>query len=265
VLKNYESSMSDLKSEWIYGLHAVLASLSNPARIPEELLLTVETKRKMEKKIQKILNLRYAPHLPTIKTIERKKFDKIFPPGAVHQGIALRTKKSKEINFSDFIKNMSDSDKEKITIVALDHVLDPRNAGAIIRTCAAFGVDAIIQTKDHAPKNSPELIKAAAGGVEFLNIFRVVNLANTLRQLKKLNFWCIGMSANKGKKISSLDTPNRLVLIAGSEEKGLRNLTEKNCDILVNIPLKQNVGSLNVSVATGIVLHKIKGKDFGNS
>jgi len=253
--------MGDLESEWIYGIHAVLASLSNPARIAEKLLLTTETKRRIEKRIHRSLSSKNLRSQLAIKMVSKKKFDEIFPPGTVHQGIALKTKKRKEVDFRQFIKDIPS--KEKVIIVALDHVLDPRNVGAIIRTSAAFGVDAVIQTKDHSPKNSPELIKAAAGGIELLNLLSVVNLANTLRQLKNLNFWCIGMSANRGEKISDLDIPDRLVLVIGSEGKGLRNFTQKNCDALIKIPLEEKIGSLNVSVATGIILHQIKGKDFG--
>ena len=253
--------MSYLKSEWIYGVHAVLASLSNPSRVAEELLITAETKNRIEKRMNRTLNEKKLRSQPVIRMVSKKRFNEIFAPGTVHQGIALKTKKSKEINFKKFIASIVN--KKKVIIVALDHVLDPRNVGAIIRTSAAFGVDAIIQTKDHSPKNSPELIKAAAGGVELLHLFSVVNLANTLRQLKDLDFWCIGMSVDKGKRIADFNIPNRLVLVAGSEGKGLRNLTQKNCDVLINIPLEKKIGSLNVSVATGIFLYEVKGKDFG--
>ena len=149
-------------------------------------------------------------------------------------------------------------------LLVLDSIQDTHNLGAILRTAECSEVHGIIVTKHNSAPLNETVVKTSAGATEFLKICPVNNLSNTLKELKDNGFWIIGSSLDKSPDgsaqsniYSQIDYKIPLALVVGNEEKGIRRLTANNCDILVNIPMRGKIQSLNVSVATGILLFEI--------
>ncbi len=145
-------------------------------------------------------------------------------------------------------------------LLVLDEIQDPHNLGAILRSAECSGVDGIILTRHKSASINSTVVKTSAGATEHLMICQVNNLASTLDELKKENFWIVGSSLNESKDYTEVDYNIPVVLVVGNEEKGIRKLTANKCDFLVKILMKGKLQSLNVSVATGILLFQILNK-----
>jgi len=139
-------------------------------------------------------------------------------------------------------------------LVVLDGVEDPHNLGAIIRTAHAAGANAVIVTERRAAGLTETVAKAAAGALEHLPVVQVVNINQTLRSLKDDGYFIYGLDEKGDLTYDSVDWPEKTVIVMGAEGKGLHDLVKRNCDALVRIPMAGKIASLNVSVATGIVL-----------
>ncbi len=146
---------------------------------------------------------------------------------------------------------------ERQILVALDGVQDPHNLGAILRSAEFFGATGAIWPRDRAVSVTPAAIRSSAGATERLPLARVTNLARALGLCKEAGFWVIGTVVDGGRPLREIcaeDPPERLVLVLGSEEKGLRRLTRERCDFLATIPRRGEIGSLNVSTAAAVAL-----------
>ncbi len=142
-------------------------------------------------------------------------------------------------------------------ILVLDEIQDPHNLGAIIRSADCSGVDGIVITKNNSATVTETVVKTSAGATEHAKICKVSNLIHALEELKKEGFWIFGSSLEGTKNYNEVDYKMPVALVVGNEEKGIRRLTVQNCDVLVKIPMKGKIQSLNVSVATGILLFEI--------
>ena len=165
----------------------------------------------------------------------------------LHQGIILKVENYKYALLDELIY------KEDAIIVILDHLEDPHNFGAIIRTCEAAGVDGIIIPTDRQVEVNPTVIKTSVGTTENMKIVRVTNLTNTIKLLKSKGFWIFGTDMN-GKDYKSLDYRGKIAIICGNEGSGMSKLVKQNCDFIASIPMRGKVNSLNASVATGIIV-----------
>lgn len=139
-------------------------------------------------------------------------------------------------------------------LVVLDGVEDPHNLGAIIRTAHAAGANAVIVAERRAAGLTETVAKAAAGALEHLPVVQVVNINHTLRSLKDDGYFVCGLDEKGDVTYDAVDWPAKTVIVMGAEGKGLHDLVKRNCDALVRIPMAGKIASLNVSVATGIVL-----------
>ncbi len=140
-------------------------------------------------------------------------------------------------------------------ILILDCVQDPHNLGAILRTADAAGVHAVVAPKDKAVGINETVRRISVGAADHVPFAQVTNLARTMEKLKAAGIWLVGTSDHaKSKSIYELDLTGPLALVMGAEEKGMRRLTEENCDFLASIPMSGKVECLNVSVATGVCL-----------
>ena len=166
----------------------------------------------------------------------------------LHQGIILDIEDFKYISLKEIIH-----DDEITTIVMLDHIEDPHNFGAIIRTCEAGGVDAIIIPSNRSVEVNATVIKTSVGTTEKVNIIKVSNLVNVIDKLKKAGFWIIGTDMN-GTDYDKVDYNGKICIICGNEGKGMSKLVKDNCDFIASIPMQGSVNSLNASVATAIIL-----------
>jgi 23S rRNA (guanosine2251-2'-O)-methyltransferase len=142
-------------------------------------------------------------------------------------------------------------------LLILDSIQDTHNVGAILRTAECSGVDGVIVTKHNSAPINETVAKTSAGASELVKICQVNNLANTIDELKKEGFWIVGSYLGNSKPYTEIDCKIPIALIVGNEEKGIRKLTADKCDFLVHIPMKGKIQSLNVSVATGILLFEI--------
>ncbi len=145
-------------------------------------------------------------------------------------------------------------------IVILDHLEDPHNFGAIIRTCAAAGIKSIIIPKDRSVKVTDVVIKTSVGTINYVKIIMVSNLVDVINKLKKLGFFIYSADMH-GVNYRTLDYSGKKVLVIGNEGKGISNLVKENSDFLVTIPINPQVESLNASVAAGILLYQMSSKD----
>ena len=166
------------------------------------------------------------------------------------------------IDIPDFV--YSDLDdlliSEKPFIVILDHIEDPHNFGAIIRTCESAGVDGIIIPKDRSVSINSTVMKTSAGALNNVKICKVTNLSRTIDELKNRGLWIFGTNVSNSTSYNSVDYDIPLALVIGSEGFGISKLINDKCDYIVNIPMKGKVNSLNASVAAGILIYKIKKK-----
>lgn len=179
------------------------------------------------------------------KVLKKYEMDKLC--GGLHQGIILEIPDYEYASLDDFIN------KDDAFVVILDHLEDPHNFGAIIRTCEAAGVDGIIIPKDRSVSVNATVIKTSVGTANSVNIACVTNLVNTINELKEKGFWIYGMDM-QGDDYTKLDYNGKIAIICGNEGHGLSNLVRKNCDFIASIPMKGNVNSLNASVATALVI-----------
>jgi len=179
--------------------------------------------------------------------------------GASHQGIALQLACSKTISLEKLI-DFSKHNCQNPLIVALDGITDPHNVGAIIRSAEAFGCKGVIIPQRRSAGLTGTVAKVAAGALEHMQVSRVVNLNRALEELKKNGFLIVGLSGDGQLSISNFQEKAPLVVVVGSEDKGISLLTQKKCDFLLSIPLKGKTSSLNASVAAAISLFHLTSK-----
>jgi len=179
--------------------------------------------------------------------------------GASHQGVALQLACSKTISLEQLI-DFSKLNCSNPVLVALDGITDPHNVGAIIRSAEAFDCKGVIIPQRRSAGLTGTVAKVAAGALEHLHVTRVVNLNRALEELKKNGFLVVGLSGDGQITISNFQEKAPLVVVVGSEDKGISLLTQKKCDFLLRIPLKGKTSSLNASVAAAISLFHLTSK-----
>lgn len=173
--------------------------------------------------------------------------------GGVHQGAVAELRETNvELSVDDLVTQAGGVP----LIVVLDGIEDPHNLGAILRTADAAGVDGVIRQSRHAAPLSGATAKASAGAIAHARIADVVNIARALEELKALNVWTIGLTGDAPQRYDQIDLTVPTAFVLGSEGTGLRRLVREKCDWLASIPMLGHVDSLNVSVATGIVLYE---------
>jgi 23S rRNA (guanosine2251-2'-O)-methyltransferase len=222
----------------LYGFHAVSAALAAPRR---RLVRLYATPAAAERLGAEIARRGVETRLVTAEEIAAR-----LPRDAVHQGVLLEAEPLQPIDVSEL--------PEKGLVVVLDQVTDPHNVGAILRTCAAFAVDAVITTERHSPEFSGVLAKAASGGLEHVPISTVTNLARAMDELGDLGYWRVGLDSEAPAILGATPLSRPLALALGAEDRGLRRLTREKCDALARLDLPGAIKSLNVSNACAIAL-----------
>ena len=198
----------------------------------------------------KIISLIKKKNIIT-KVLDNRELDKMCK--GLHQGIILEVEDIKTYELEEVLSSI---DKEYPLLVILDHLEDPHNFGAIIRSSEAFGVDAIIVPNDRSVQITSTVVKTSVGTIEKMKIVKVVNLNNTIKKLKEYGYWIVGTDM-EGEDYTSVDYKTKIAVVIGNEGKGISRLVSENCDYLAKIPMKGTVNSLNASVACGIFLSEI--------
>lgn len=222
---------------YIYGKNIVKEALENNKKIKKAYVYKNFNDKYI---IDKLKNI-------DIVYLEKYELDKLVHEK--HQGIILLID---DYEYSDINELINDSTS---FIVILDHITDPHNFGAIIRTCEAAGVNGIVIPKDRSVEVNSTVIKVSTGAIENIKISRVTNLVNTINFLKKKGFWIIGTSM-EGTNYSKIDYKGKTAIVIGNEGDGMGRLVKESCDFIATIPMIGKTNSLNASVATGIIIYE---------
>ena len=189
-----------------------------------------------------------------VQEVERKKLD-FMTGGASHQGIAALCAMKEYASVEDILA-LAEERGEAPFVIILDEIEDPHNLGAIIRTAECAGAHGVIIKKRRAAGLTYTAYKASAGALEYLPVARVTNIADTLDDLKSRSIWAYGADMN-GEDYRKTDFSGGVALVIGSEGKGISRLVREKCDVIVSLPQKGRINSLNASVAAGILMYKI--------
>lgn len=198
-----------------------------------------------DKEINSLIEKRKVP----VQYKPKKEIDRL--ASGVHQGIILFIPDYKYKDISDVL------DDEAKFFVILDHLEDPHNLGAIIRTCEAAKVDAIIMPKDRQAQVNSTVMKTSAGTLDNVNIVTVTNLVSTIDELKKNGFWIVGTALEDSVDYRSIDYSGKIALVIGNEGSGMSKLVKNACDFIAKIPMYGTTNSLNASVASGIMIYEV--------
>jgi 23S rRNA (guanosine2251-2'-O)-methyltransferase len=225
----------------IYGWHSAVAALNNPRRHIHRVLAMPNALARLSE-----LEIGGLPQPAELRDIERAA-----GAGAVHQGIVIIADPLPETDLADL--------EEAKLVIVLDQLTDPHNVGAILRSAAAFGAEAIILAERNSPAESGVLAKAASGGLEHVPLVRVKNLARAMDQLGAMGFLRLGLDSSHAELIEAARQGEKVAVALGAEGAGLRRLTREKCDRLVRIETPGPIKSLNVSNAAALALFVLTG------
>ena len=224
----------------IYGRKPVIDAIDSGVKIYRAYLI------KQNSKIVDELISKLDKANVEINFVDKRFFDKI---DMNHQGVMVEAE-------SFQYKDLKDLDKYQRLII-LDQIEDPHNLGAIIRSAESFGFDGVIIPERRSASVSPIVYKTSAGAINNINIIMVKNTNRAIEEIKEAGFWVYGLAGEASSPIDQVDLKGKVCLIVGNEGKGLSRLVRENCDILINIPMKGFVNSLNASVASAIAMYEV--------
>ncbi|SCN47036.1 23S rRNA (guanosine-2'-O-)-methyltransferase rlmB [methanotrophic endosymbiont of Bathymodiolus azoricus (Menez Gwen)] len=235
----------------IFGVHAAQSALDYS---PEKINQAWVDQKRQDERLQGLVK-GLGQRGINIQKADRKQLDSL-SKGANHQGIILEVEMPAMHSEND-LKSVVESAKQVPFWLILDHVQDPHNLGACLRTADAAGVQGVIVTKDQAVGITPTVCKVACGAAETVLVYQVTNISRTIAWLKEQGVWVVGAAGEAEKTIYETDVNMPIALVMGAEEKGMRRLTREQCDFLVKIPMQGSVESLNVSVAAGVLIYEV--------
>ena len=226
-----------------WGRHAVAAALANPDREIVRIWATREGAASL--------------HLPAsipVTYADAADLGRLVPRDAPHQGVVVEVERLPELLLADLLDEAEDGRP----LLVLDHVTDPHNVGAILRSAAAFDALGLVTQDRHAPPESGALAKAASGALETVPWVRVVNLARALDDMAAAGFWRIGLTGEADMLLAAALGPRRIALVLGAEGEGMRQNVEAHCDALARLPISEKIESLNVSNAAAVALYAVR-------
>lgn len=237
-------------SQRVFGLHAVLAVLQrHPDRVRQ---LWVQQGRE-DVRAAAVRQLAREHGLP-VQPKPAAELDRM-AEGGVHQGVVAEVTPAAALGEDD-LDGLVKAAGSRALLLVLDGVQDPHNLGACLRTADAAGVTAVVAPRDRAAGLTPVARKVSTGAAESVPFVQVTNLARTLARLKEAGVWVVGTEAEADKALHEADLTGPLAVVMGAEGAGMRRLTREACDFTVSLPMRGVVESLNVSVATGIILYE---------
>ncbi|MEW6436338.1 MAG: 23S rRNA (guanosine(2251)-2'-O)-methyltransferase RlmB [Pseudomonadota bacterium] len=229
----------------LYGFHAVREALRAKRRRLLSLFATPAAAARLEAES--------AAAGIVAQIVEPQDLDRRLGADSVHQGVLLEAEPLPVLSLDEIASKSG-------LVLVLDQITDPHNVGAIIRTAAAFAVDALVTTERHAPELTGTLAKAASGGLEHVAIISVVNLARALEELGELGYWRVGLDSAGPIRLEDASLTRPVALVLGAEDKGLRRLSRENCDVLARLDMPGAIKSLNVSNACAVALSLVRAR-----
>ena len=224
---------------YIYGKNVAIETLRNRQPIRKAYIY----RNFQDKNIISELQKRNIP----IKFVDKFELDKLAKGN--HQGIMLSIPDYEYTPLDELLK------KENTLLVILDHLEDPHNLGAIVRTCEAAGVDGIIIPKNRSVDVNSTVMRTSVGALDYVKIAQVTNLVGTMKELKEKGFWIVGTDMD-GTDYQEIDYRGNTAIVIGNEGNGMARLVKENCDFIASIPMNGKVNSLNASVAAGIIIYE---------
>lgn len=218
-----------------------------------------------DRRIDRIKTLAKERKIPVM-VCDRQQLDRLVGPEARHQGIVARLSQTKTFTLSEFLQSIvvEDNKPEKMLVAMVDGIEDPQNLGSIIRVADAAGAKALITGVRRTAGTTGAVAKASAGALARLPIVKVQNLVSAINELKKFGFWVAGLDAEAKEGYFDHDLRVPLLIVIGSEDKGLSRLVAENCDFLLSIPMSSRSESLNAAVAAGIVFYEYVRQTLSN-
>ena len=238
----------------ISGLHAAQSALEHG---PERVSGGWVDRQRLQRRDKRIILIHelLLQHNIVTELVDSNALDRL-AGNRHHQGVVLHFEGAEELD-ENALKQALEQSADGAFYLVLDHVQDPHNLGACLRTADAVGVQGIITTKDQSVGLTPVVCKVASGAAETVPLYRVTNLARTLRLLKKAGVWIIGTAGEADKTAYQSDLTGPVAIVMGAEGDGMRRLTREQCDFLIKLPMRGSVESLNISVAAGVVLYEV--------
>ncbi|MBE6152233.1 MAG: 23S rRNA (guanosine(2251)-2'-O)-methyltransferase RlmB [Firmicutes bacterium] len=224
---------------YVYGKNVVNELLKNKKNIKKAFIYNDFSDSKI------VDNLKY--NKVDIKFMNRLELDRLVDGN--HQGIVVEIENYEYCDIDDLLK------KENPLLVILDHLEDPHNFGAIIRTCEAAGVDGIIIPKNRSVDVNSTVMRTSVGALDNVKIAQVTNLKNTINYLKSKGFWIVGTDMD-GTNYQKIDYNGKMAIVTGSEGFGMSRIVKEACDFIATIPMRGSINSLNASVATALVVYE---------
>ncbi|WP_436636852.1 23S rRNA (guanosine(2251)-2'-O)-methyltransferase RlmB [Microbaculum sp. FT89] len=244
--RSYVRKAGDSEADpYIYGLHPVVHALRNPSRTHHRLLVTANALRRLAEELGSAPDALIAGL--TVEEASSNQISRIAGDDAVHQGCLLYCDPLPDLGLDDL--------HEPQRLLLLDQVTDPHNVGAVLRSAAAFALDAVVVTTRHSPRLTAVLAKSAAGALDIVPLARVQNLSRALEDLSERGFVTIGLDASADRPLEDIALPGPFALVMGAEGKGLRQKTRDTCSTLARIDMPGRMPSLNVSNATALALY----------
>jgi len=237
--------------EFLYGRWAVIEAMRSGRRKMESLMIHEKSERKGA--IGDVMSMAEELNIP-IQRVQRRILDDLANKGN-HQGVVLRVGPYPYCDIEDILATAAERG-EKPFILLLDLLKDPQNVGSLIRVSDAVGIHGIIIQERRSVAVTPSVVNASSGAVEHINVAQVTNLVNAMKELKENDVWLVGLDV--GPNIPPLDKTNlnmAIGVVMGSEGEGLRRLVRDTCDLLLTLPMRGKVGSLNVATAGAIALY----------
>ncbi|MFC1752418.1 23S rRNA (guanosine(2251)-2'-O)-methyltransferase RlmB [Thermoproteota archaeon] len=232
----------------IKGKHAVAEALASGAQL-DRILVAYTIKDRAD--IRSVITKAQFQSVK-VQYCSASELKRLIPDGS-HQGIAGYMRLQKAVSLDMLIADQG----HYPFIIAVDHMQDPYNFGAILRTCESFGIKAVLYPKDRNVQITPGVIKVSSGAVNYLDLVKVTNLASALEKLKSAGYWIYGADSHNGQSLDQFQPQFPLVLVMGSEQKGISKRIQKMVDLNIHIPIKGRTESLNVSVAAGIIMYQL--------
>jgi len=230
------------------GIHAVREALQAGSSLDR----IVIAKGRQDTRIEEIVQLARAQNIP-VRFEDRGQLDRL-ANSRDHQGVVAVAAAGPPATLEDVLDHANKSRGQTGLVVLLDGVEDPHNLGAIIRTALAAGAHGIVIPERRAAGLTDTVARASAGALAHLPVAKVTNLARAMEELKEAGYWLVGLDENGEKNYTEVDYTTPTGIVMGGEGNGLHELTRKRCDFVVSLPTTGPVKSLNVSVATGVVL-----------
>ena len=246
-IKEIKSDNNDSSGSRIEGRNAVIELLKSEREINKVLI----AKGERQGSINEIISLCKERSI-VFQEVDRAKLDDLTETNH-HQGVIAFASPIKYVEVEDILKIAKERGEEPFIIIA-DEIEDPHNLGALIRTAEIAGCHGLIIPKRRSSQVTEVVTKVACGATEYLPIARVGNLNDTLEELKEAGVWIYGTDGSAKKLYYEEDLTGPIAIIIGSEGRGMNKLTMKNCDVLLKIPMKGHITSLNASVSGGIVI-----------